>query len=68
MKFLRRKELPPSRIDYQGNERCEGYIRGVTNVPCQKCETTGRGDGRNKPWCDDCGGYGDVPPCVYEAA
>jgi LSD1 subclass zinc finger protein len=28
-------------IDYQGNERCSGYIRGVTSIHCPECKTTG---------------------------
>lgn len=48
-------------FDYQGNERLLGYVRGVTHVRCRRCNTTGLGNGRNAPWCDDCGGYGDVP-------
>lgn len=55
------QEPLPTNFDYQGNERLPGYVRGVTNVRCGKCNTTGKGGGRNAPWCDDCGGYGCVP-------
>lgn len=51
----------PLHFDYIGFERLPGYVRGVTSVRCCKCKTTGRGNGRNAPWCDDCGGYGCVP-------
>ena len=50
-------KLPPN-FDYQGTERCLGYIRGVTAIKCEACKTTGY---VNNIVCDECGGYGDVP-------
>ncbi|MBR1150139.1 hypothetical protein [Bradyrhizobium sp. JYMT SZCCT0428] len=67
-------EPMPRNYDYQGNERCLGYVRGVTSVPCKRCRTTGVDPvaadpgnvcgnfcGTDIPVCRSCGGYGCVP-------
>ena len=46
----------PIHFDYQGNERCEGYVRGVTNVPCKRCRTTGVDPIANDP-TNCCGNF-----------
>jgi len=32
-----------------------------TYKQCPLCNGTGLGNGRNKPWCTCCGGYGAIP-------
>jgi len=57
-RVLARVEGEPPTVDFQGNQRCAGYRRGISSLPCRTCRTEGEVAGK---WRPDCGGYGDVP-------